>query len=176
MAWTKESRQRALEARREKGHTNQFTKAKKEGREIISPLKGKSNLGHKHTQQTKELLREKALKSNHRRLLKSTVKYLTKKGEIILLDSSWEVALAKRLDELDIEWNRPEPIKWIDKLGRKRNYFPDFYLPKYNLYLDPKNPAAVKQQHEKIQWLLSNVNNLIIFYTLEEVKKFSPCS
>lgn len=176
MAWTKEARQKALETRNKKGHTNQFTKAKKEGRKIVSSLKGKSHPGHPHTEETKQLLREKALKSNHRRLLRSTVKYLTKNGEVILLDSSWEVTLAKRLDEMNVEWIRPEPLKWIDKTGKKRNYFPDFYLPKYDLYLDPKNPAAVRQQHEKIQWLIKNVKNLIIFYTLDDVKKFSPCS
>ena len=37
----------------------------------------------------------------------------------VLLDSSWELALAIRLDELNIKWIRPERIMWIDKNNLK---------------------------------------------------------
>jgi len=47
----------------------------------------------------------------------------------VLLDSSWEVIVAKRLDELEIVWQRPKPIAWTDDLNKKRHYYPDFYLP-----------------------------------------------
>ena len=62
----------------------------------------------------------------------------------ITLDSSWELELAKRLDDLNIKWNRPDPLKWKDSNGLEHNYFPDFYLVDHNLYLDPKNPGAYK--------------------------------
>ena len=51
----------------------------------------------------------------------------------VLLDSSWEVRIAKLLDELNIEWHRPDPIDWVDEKLVERMYFPDFYLPLYNL-------------------------------------------
>lgn len=137
-------------------------------------LKMKNRPGKKHTQDTKDKLREKALLSSHRRLLKSTRKYLTTTGETILLDSSWEEKLAKRLDFLNIKWTRPKtPIVWIDTKGNKRNYFPDFYLNDYDLYIDPKNKFAYSKQIEKINWLNNNIKNLIILTTENEIINFN---
>lgn len=126
-----------------------------------------------HSEKTKELLREKALKSRHRRILKSTRKYLKKDGSEVLLDSSWEEALAIRLDNLNIEWIRPDPIQWEDKNGTMHNYFPDFYLTDYDLYLDPKNDIVYNISQEKIEGLRKILPNLIIIRTLLECKNFS---
>jgi len=129
--------------------------------------------GKHHTKETKDHLREKALNSDHRRLVKSCRNYIRKDGTVIILDSSWEELLAKRLDELNIFWIRPKtPIKWIDSKNIKHNYFPDFYLPTQNLYLDPKNEYAYKSQLEKIKWLLKNIHNLIILTSIEECSTF----
>lgn len=125
----------------------------------------RGNLGH--TEETKQLIREKALASPHRRLKKGTVVY---KG--VLLDSSWELELAKRLDELEIKWFRPDPIPWVDEEGVTHNYFPDFYLPEQDLYLDPKNPAAINNQKKKLNCLAEQYDNIIIIKTLEECKTF----
>lgn len=54
----------------------------------------------------------------------------------VFLESSWEYIVAKDLDANCIRWNRP---KYFHYDGSKK-YFPDFYLPDYNVYLDPKNP------------------------------------
>ena len=133
-----------------------------------------SMLGKKHTKETREKMSASALKSTHRRLVKSARKYICKNGTEILLDSSWEEALAKRLDELDINWVRPEiPIPWIDKNSRQHNYFPDFYLPDLKLYLDPKNPMACLVQKEKLDIITNQLDNLVILKTLEECKTFS---
>ncbi len=66
------------------------------------------------------------------------------------LQSSWEVKVAEKLDELGIVWTRPIPIPWVDSTGKPRNYFPDFYLPKYNVYLDPKNDRVIERSKEKM--------------------------
>jgi hypothetical protein len=128
---------------------------------------GKSFRGKKHKPETIEILRKKALASNHRRLRKGVIEY-----NGYLLDSSWELALAIRLDELEIKWTRPEPIKWIDESGLEHNYFPDFYLEKYDLYLDPKNPAAYQNQQKKIDILKKTIPNLRFILTLKECKEF----
>ena len=133
----------------------------------IETRRRQGNLGH--TEETKQVIREKALASKHRRLKKNTVMY---KG--ILLDSTWELELAKRLDELGVKWTRPEPIEWIDEQGLKHNYFPDFFLPDYDLYLDPKNPHAVRVQRKKLKKLLTQHRNIVIIETLEECKAYSP--
>jgi hypothetical protein len=126
------------------------------------------NGSHLHTEEMKQHLREKALASNHRRLRRGIVEY---RG--VMLDSSWELELAKRLDELCINWIRPDPIKWLDNDDVTHNYFPDFYLPDYDLYLDPKNPHAIKVQSEKLEILLRQYNNIKIISSLEECKKFN---
>lgn len=160
-------------ARKKSGVTNQFTKARLGGNDIPEhPNKGKegigSFLGRTHTEETKQVLREKALASPHRRLRKGIVEY---RG--VKLDSSWELALAKRLDELEIEWIRPRPIRWIDKDGVGHNYFGDFYLPEHDLYLDPKNPHAIKVQKEKLHCLLLQHKNIVIIDSLEKCKNYS---
>lgn len=129
---------------------------------------GKGSRGRKHTPESIENLRQKALASKHRRLKKNTVMY---KG--VLLDSSWELALAERLDEMQVRWVRPEPIPWIDGKGYKHNYFPDFYLPDFDLYLDPKNPAAWNNQYEKIQVLQTTYPNIKFLLSKEECSSFT---
>lgn len=131
------------------------------------------NKGRTHTEETKEHLRNKALASKHRRLVRSVRDYLKQDGTIVKLDSSWEESLAKRLDQLNIEWIRPtNPIPWVDNKGKTHNYFPDFYLPKYDLFLDPKNSYARANQKEKLDILTTQMKNLIIIMTLEECQTF----
>ena len=158
-------------ARIKSGNTNQYTKARLEGREIPeSPMKGKPGtfLGKTHTEESKRKISEKALASTHRRLKKGTIEY---KG--IILDSSWELELAKQLDKLEIKWIRPDPISWVDGEGVTHNYFPDFYLEDYDLFLDPKNPQALKIQKKKLDILLKQYSNIIIIESLEECKNYS---
>lgn len=84
----------------------------------------------------------------------------------IILESSWELKLAKWLDEKKIKWIRPKPIEWSD--GQKtRMYYPDFYLPKQNLYLDPKNPYCMELDAEKVKVVRKKIN--IIYGDINEV-------
>lgn len=132
---------------------------------IATKIKNGTNT---HTEKTKQLLREKALASPHRRLKKRMIEY-----NGVWLDSTWELELAKRLDYLKIKWVRPTPVRWKDEQGTYHNYFPDFYLPDYNLYLDPKNPHARRVQRNKLKRLLEQLKNLIIIETLEECRNFN---
>jgi len=96
--------------------------------------------------------------------------YNKNQDKTVLLESSWEFDLAKWLDDNNIVWHRPKYIKWFDdKTNRNRLYYPDFYLPKFNLYLDPKNPTAMKKQQDKMTIISSMVN--ILFGDLELIKK-----
>jgi len=148
--------------------TNQFIKAKRLGHEIISSLKGRPGKSIQHTEETRKKMSISALNSNHRRLKKNTSVY-----NGILMDSSWEVELAKRLDFLEINWIRPEPLKWKDVKGLTHNYFPDFYLTDFDIYLDPKNPHAFTVQKEKIEILNSTYDNIIWIKSLNECKNFT---
>jgi hypothetical protein len=164
---TKESRNKTIEGIKRAHIDGKYKDAYKKGYET----KLKNNT-HLHTDKTKAILSKKARESNHRRILKSTRKYVRKDGTTILLDSSWEEALAIRLDSLGIEWIRPNPIKWVDKSGKSHNYFPDFYLPNQNLFLDPKNNAVYNLSLEKIKEVKKLLPNLKILRSLDECKNF----
>ena len=164
-------------ARIKSGNLNQYVKGIKDGipptmSEDVKEKIRMSNLGKRHSEESKKKISEKALASSHRRLKKNVIKYITKDNQEIMLDSTWEFYLATKLDEMGIEWERPDPVKWEDKSGKIRHYFPDFYLPKLNLYIDPKNPAAYNSQQEKIECLLTQMENLVILRSVVEIDNF----
>lgn len=66
------------------------------------------------------------------------------------LESSYEVRLAHILNNLNILWIRPEYFIYNDKNDNKRRYYPDFYLPEFDVYLDPKNSYLIKTDIDKI--------------------------
>ena len=121
-----------------------------------------------HSEETKLLIREKALKSKHRRVNRNIIEY---RG--VKLDSTWEYELAKRLDDLGIMWTRPEPIEWLDDDNVSHNYFPDFYLIEHDLYLDPKNHQVMSMQKYKLQKLSEQYSNILILDSLEKCKNFT---
>lgn len=92
----------------------------------------------------------------------------------VMLDSSWELILAQKLDADGVKWLRPNPLLYEDKKGTKRHYFPDFYLPDFDVYLDPKNPAAFVSQQEKIDCLKEQITNLVFLHSVEEILKYKP--
>lgn len=80
---------------------------------------------------------------------KARMNYVRSDGSVVHLQSSYEVALAKDLDANKIEWIRPSNFKYVHD-GKTKRYYPDFYLPEYDLYLDPKNDYLIKVDEEKI--------------------------
>ncbi|MEN8216897.1 MAG: hypothetical protein ABFS56_11110 [Pseudomonadota bacterium] len=78
-----------------------------------------------------------------------------------MLDSVYELQVAQELDNYDISWVRPKPLKYKDQQGVVRHYFPDFYLPEYDVYLDPKNQFLIEHDSEKI-YLAECFNNVKI--------------
>jgi len=82
----------------------------------------------------------------------------------VWMDSSWEVNIAKWLDKNKIDWKRDRKINflWTDVNGTLRRYYPDFYLPKFNIYLDPKNKYKLKKDQFKLAQVIKENNiNLI---------------
>jgi len=49
-----------------------------------------------------------------------------------------------------VQWIRPKHVLYKDKLGNIRRYYPDFYLPEYDIYLDPKNNYLITTDIFKI--------------------------
>lgn len=101
---------------------------------------------------------------------KPTWYYCNKLQENVLLESSWEVTVAEKLDELNIKWIRPKHIIWLDKEGISHLYFPDFYIEKFDVYLDPKNPYCMSRDKEKISVIKTKVN--LVVGNLTKVLKY----
>lgn len=90
----------------------------------------------------------------------------------ILLDSSWEYDLAVWMDRNNIEWirDRKNYFMWDDN-GTRRRYTPDFLLPKYGVYLDPKNSYLMKQARKKIAFVRKHSNIYIITGSVKHLKR-----
>jgi len=112
---------------------------------------------HKHTDETIELLSKLRCDSLNENAFYSKRHYING----IKLDSSYEYTLALDLNENNIEWTRPKSLKYVDGQGKNRWYLPDFYLPKYDVYLDPKNDFLIQKHAEKIKNVLIS-NNIIL--------------
>ncbi len=73
------------------------------------------------------------------------------------LQSTYEYAVFEILSELEIRWVRPKAFKYDDK-----NYFADFHLIDFDIWLDPKNDYKAKLDAEKIQKVIKQ-NNIKLF-------------
>lgn len=91
----------------------------------------------------------------------------------IILDSSYELRVAKVLDQLGIEWIRPKTkLIWFDKEGKSHKYLPDFFLPKKGLYLDPKHKFLASYHKDKIQRVMSQNGVFVCIVTLEMIEEW----
>lgn len=117
--------------------------------------------GWRHSSETKDKLSVLActrLKKNSK--YSKNVEY--KPG--VILESSYEVRVAKILDEICVEWIKVRKgFIWNDN-GKIRRYIPDFYLPAYDLYLDPKNDYLILKDKLKIESAmhLNNIQVLVL--------------
>jgi len=92
----------------------------------------------------------------------------------VWLDSTWEFALAQKLDELSVQWERDtgkHRFDYIDANGKVRNYYPDFFIPSLDLYIEVKGywtsetrhkMLSVKERHKHVKFL--------VLESLEEIK------
>lgn len=103
-------------------------------------------------------------------LRKSTRYFNQFQNKEVLLDSSWEVTVAKALDSARIQWLRPTPLKWYDSANKMHLYYPDFYLPEIDVYLDPKNPYCMDQDREKMEFFKRRI--VLIFGNIEHITNF----
>lgn len=83
-------------------------------------------------------------------------------GKETTLQSTYELECFNILTELNIKWNRPKALKYDN-----RNYFADFYLTDYDIYLDPKNSWKAKLDEEKINKVIVQ-NNVKVYVLLKE--------
>lgn len=72
------------------------------------------------------------------------------------LDGGWELIVAKWLDEKNIKWEKNIHGFEYEWKG-KRTYYPDFFLPDMNLYIEVK---GYERPVDKVKW--AAVSNLVV--------------
>lgn len=97
--------------------------------------------------------------------------YTTVSGDIVSMDSTWEVACATRLDEIGIRWERNNSIRlnYLTRGKRKRYYIPDFYLPDYDIYIEVKGYWTDAAKHKMKDVQERNPVKILILESLEEI-------
>lgn len=79
---------------------------------------------------------------------KTKLYFLKKDGQIVYLQSSYEIRFAEFLERLNIEWERPPYFKWIDEQGEDHRYYPDFRIG--SIFIDTKNDYLAIKDLPKI--------------------------
>lgn len=147
--------------------TNQFIKAKKEGRVVVVSEEtrkklGKINKGKQLTESHKNKLKiamRKAVLENPNSYSANNVSGRTPIIEYngFRLKGSWELLVAKWLDENNIKWTNIIEGFDYEWEGSKHIYYPDFYLLEYDKYIEVK---GFERERDRRKWEV--VNNLII--------------
>lgn len=154
---------------------NQFTKAKRLGlpkpeikeetRKKISESsktrKYSEEQRKKHSQIMKKVV-EKHPESYTKNNVVGRVRNVEYNGKI--LKGSWEVEVAKWLDRNNIKWEHEVKSFEYEWKG-KRKYYPDFYIPEFNIFLEVK---GYETERDLAKWKI--IPNLAVF-KLNEIKK-----
>ena len=82
-------------------------------------------------------------------------------GKEVTLQSTYELTCSQILNTLGIKWIRPKSLKYDE-----RHYFADFYLPDFDVWLDPKNDHKAKGDEEKIRKVIEQ-NKIKLFVLLK---------
>lgn len=149
-----------------KENTNQFSKAKNENMLIEFSQEARRKLSEKG--KNRKLSEETKIKIK-KSMMDAVIKYpesysasningRTKKilYNGFIMDGSWELEVAKWLDNNKIKWTKK--IKGFEyEWNGKRIYYPDFYLLSYNVYLEVK---GYERERDKAKWKV--VDNLIV--------------
>lgn len=87
----------------------------------------------------------------------------------IWMDSSWELEFAKRLDFLNIIWERSNKYYFnYNKNGINKKYYPDFYIPIYDKYIEIKGYWT---DENRLKMKLVKEQNKIDLIILEDINK-----
>ena len=93
------------------------------------------------------------------------------------MDSGWELLMARRLDELGVNWTRGHHrIPWQDSFGEWFDYEPDFYLPDFDAFIEVKGDHLMtldEAQSDKQDFIIGHCKDVIFVRSAKECKHFS---
>lgn len=180
--------ERWLEAMKNKKKSNQYIKACEQGlpRPTISEeTREKLRAGAINQNKTQWTNEQRAKHSNAmREAVKKHPDSYSKNnvcGRVAIIEyngtklkGQWELIVAKWLDSHNIVWEsevNPQNYFWEDKW---RMYFPDFYLPDYNTYIEVK---GYKRDRDIAKWSFFNGDLVVIdasiIHTLDSFESFT---
>lgn len=105
---------------------------------------------------------------------KNPIIYESKYG-IVKLDSKWELKVAQRLDELNVEWYRPKcRLPYFDDKGVEHSYIPDFYVKTFNCFIEVKSKfiATWQKSVNKVEYIKEHYKFVKWIETEEECSTF----
>ena len=155
-----------------KAGNNQFTLAKqnnapipivsRETRDKIG-LANKDKIRSRETRDNLSVAMKLAVQKYPESYSSSNVNGRTKKIQYngFTMDGSWELKVAKWLDNYSIKWEKPVTGFSYEWNGT-HTYYPDFYLLDYGFYIEVK---GYERQRDIEKW--KAVKNLIVFKHLE---------
>lgn len=119
-------------------------------KDSLNKRKQEGTLGSKHTEETKQKLREIRNKVLRENPSKNNLRRKSYKFNGDILDSQYEVKVASELLKNHIRYEaKPHYLEYVLN-GTSHLYFPDFYLPDYNVYLDPKNSFLISEGQKRL--------------------------
>jgi len=168
----------------EREYSNQFTKAEKLGLEkpkVSDETKEKLSKKAKDCVWTKErreqhskIMIETAIKNPSsyscnnvcgRTKLYETIDSLGNKTKV---NGGWERLVSEYLNNLNINWiNTIEEEFYYEWDGKLRRYYPDFYLPDYNFYIEVK---GYERDRDLEKWK-SKVGEKLVIIKSNEIKQ-----
>lgn len=130
--------------------------------------------GKHHSEETKEKLRQIALEHEQE-------KHFRRRCDIeyngFKFHSTYESSLAENLDENHIKWIQPKRMPYRDLENKLHYYTADFYLPDYDIYLDPKNDFLINNINpyfgykdvDKIKWVMEQNDVKILILNKDQL-------
>ena len=93
------------------------------------------------------------------------IEYISEIAGIMKLNKD-EIEVAECLDSIKVNWqrNNSSGFSYINLKGKSRKFYPDFYLPEENLYIEFKGWVTKEMTHKMNDALSKNDFNLLIVY------------
>lgn len=164
-----------------KEYTNQFSKAKKLNlaKPIVSDetkkklsIAAKKQIWSKERKERHSIVMTEAAKIHSDSYSANNVCGRTKLfeiydsyGNLTKVNGSWELLVANYLSDHNIKWtNQINELFIYPFKGKDRRYYPDFYLPDYDKYIEVK---GYERERDKIKW--SYFTKALIIIKLNEI-------
>jgi hypothetical protein len=117
------------------------------------------------------MAKKRKRRNKKKKLWSKRSKFTRKDGTVVNMDSTWEVMMANRLNELNIDWIRDPKIKlkYATSSGRIRNYIPDFYLPTLDMYIEVKGYWTAAAKFKMKDVIKRNPGKICILESLADI-------